>query len=159
MNNENLESSSEPETTDAVEPGATSQAEAATNTELRRLGSANPPGRQEEISLADGRRQRGSTVASVRTRYEMAAQELREALDDLEEKHTLGRLTDRQLRNEYLEIRTLEGRMIKVAEELVKANIKAGATAETHEINNEVVALQTRLGTLKQSLGDEISTD
>ena len=99
MNNKNLESSSEQETTNAVEPGAASQAEAATNAELRRLGSANPPGRQEGISLADGRRRRGSTVASARPKYEMAVQELQDALDDLEEKHTLGRLPDRHLRN------------------------------------------------------------
>ena len=49
--------------------------------------------------------------------------------------------------------------MAKAAEELVTANTKAGATAETQEINNEMVALQTRLGTLKQSLGDEITAE
>ena len=134
MDGEDLESSNEQEPKNAEEPGTVSQAETATNTELRRLGSTNPPGHQEEIASADGRRLRGSTVASVRTRYEVATQEFREALEELEEKHTLGRLPDRHSRKEYGEVVALEGRVIKAADELIKANTKVGATAHSAHI-------------------------
>ena len=72
-------------TTSSTGLGAGSQAEVATNAELRRLGSRNPPGIREDIDLVEGRRRRGSTVSSARTRYEIATQELQEQLDDFDD--------------------------------------------------------------------------
>ena len=92
------------------------------------------------------------TVASARTRYEIATQELQDQLDDLEEKQGLMILTIPQLRECYLRIKVMESQMTKAAEELIQANTNAGASAETRDVNNEVVSLQTKLGALRQFL-------
>ena len=113
-----LQASNELEETNNQEPGR-SQARIPTNMELRRLGATNPSGGREEIASVDGRRRRGSTVSSARVVYDIKAQELRYQMDDFDEKQTLGRLTSAQLGNEYFKLKTMEGLLVRAADEII----------------------------------------
>ena len=116
--------------------------------ELQKLKDFNQPGIGEEKIENHGARQRQLSIAAAKANYDIAMDNFSEEMDQLEDPGT--RITDEpQLRAAYKEIKYSEQKMLKAAEDYKKAIERSGSTTEIVEVDNEVVTMQTRLGTFK----------
>ena len=117
--------------------------------ELKSLGSHNRPGFNEEMASASGTRSRMPTITSTKARYEIAMDTLKEKLDHIED-HTRKNTTKNMVRAEYDDIKQVEKECELAAKDLKSAFAKNGSKAESDEVDNQLVAVQTRIDAFKQ---------
>ena len=131
------------------------QREEVTSKELRTLRSFNLPGNGENIVGESGLRVRLPSAAAATTRYEIARDNISEKLDHLEDP-SRGAVQEPQLRVEYRSIKRAEAELIYAAEDFKKASERSGSRAEIDQVDNEVISLQTKLGSFKQACRIEL---
>ena len=117
--------------------------------ELKSLSSHNQPGFNEGMASASGTRTRIPTIASAKARYEIAMDNLKEKLNHLEDPARRN-MTGNMIRAEYNDIKQAEIEGELAANDLKRAFDKNGSTAESDEVDNQLVAFQTRIDAFKQ---------
>ena len=118
--------------------------------ELQKLTSHNPPGTAELIQpTTTGTRPRVPTIASAKTKYEIAMYKLQEEMDHLEDPSRSG-IEDSTLQQEFISIKQAEKECEAAATELINAFAKAGSTAEIEELNSELMSFRARIAAFRR---------
>ena len=140
-----------------VEPEQLTKAQQATVNELKRLASKNTPGPGQGSGLVHGPRRRESTIVSAKTTFEILSQQFGESLEDLGKDYVKGKRTRDQIRSAYRELNATGDRLGVAAEELQRAQERAGAVEEAQWVHDQMLQFEARMGSLRQQLGPEIT--
>ena len=112
--------------------------------ELQRLRPFNQPGATEDFDVTSGARQRHLSLSAARANFDIAKDNMLEEMDHIEDRNR-GAVVGPQLRKEYAEIKHSEKKLVKAADELKKEMARSGSNQEISEVDNDVVAIHTRL--------------
>ena len=78
-------------------------------------------------------------------------------MEDLGKDYVKGKRTRDQIRSAYRELNATGDRLGVAAEELQKAQEKAGAVEEAQRVHDQMLQFEARMGSLRQQLGPEIT--
>ena len=145
----NQEASENPDAIGEVEPEQLTQAQRYTINELKRLAPKNTPGPGQGSGLVHGPRRRESTIVSAKTTFEILSQQFGESLEDLGKDYIKGKRTRDQIRSAYRELKATGDRLGVAAEELQRAQEKAGAVEEAQLVHDQMLKFEAKVGSLR----------